>query len=533
MAKGFRPVDRDQQFLMPPDMRDWLPADHLVWFVLDAVEWLDLTAFRARHRLGGVGREAYDPAMLLALLIYAYAVGERSSRRIQRLCATDVAFRVICAQDVPDHTTIARFRQAHVEVFDDVFAQVLRLCARAGMGRLSTVAVDGTKIAANASIDASHGADWFREQARKITAEAQAVDEAEDAEFGAGRDDEVPAELADPRSRKARIAQILAEMEQERAAAEQAAAEQVGKAEQHLRRLAEGPVTGRHPAGVDPVAAAKARLARELAVRRAEIDAYAAEVAAAIAAGRRLPSGRRVTDPFGGKAVRKALAALERALAKAASATRHRNSGNSGKVAQRNLTDPDSRILPTRKGWVQGYNAQFAVSADWLVLALTLTSSPADTGELTPMMQRAVKAAELINGERDEPERLGTVLADAGYCSEDNLTAEGPDRLIATGKAHQLARQAEQDPASGPPLEDATAVEAMRHRLRTPEGAALYKKRGATVETVNAHIKDRIGLRTFSMRGMTACLGELNLAAAVHNLRRLFTTTTTDVTQTA
>ncbi|WP_030470291.1 transposase [Lentzea aerocolonigenes] len=535
MAKGFRPVDRDQQFLMPPDMREWLPADHLVWFVLDVVERLDLTAFRARHRLGGVGHEAYDPAMLLALLIYAYAVGERSSRRIQPLCGTDVAFRVICAQDVPDHTTIARFRQAHVEAFDEVFAQVLRLCARAGMGRLSTVAIDGTKIAANASIDASHGVDWFREQARTISAQAAAVDAAEDAEFGAdSRGDEVPAELADPGRRKARIAQILAEMEQEQAEAGQAAAEQAAKAEQHLVRLTQGPVTGRDPAGVDPVAAAKARLARELAVRQAEIDAYAAEVAAAIASGRRRPSGRRVADPFGGKAVRKALAALERALARAVSATQNGKNGKNGKVAQRNLTDPDSRILPTRKGWVQGYNAQFAVSADWLVLALTLTSSPADTGELTPMMQCTVTAAELINGERDAPEQLGTVLADAGYCSEDNLTAEGPDRLIATGKAHQLAQQATQDPTSGPPPEHATPIEAMRHRLRTPEGAALYKKRGATVETVNAHIKDRIGLRTFSMRGMTACLGELNLVAAVHNLRRLFTAaTTTDVIQTA
>jgi len=531
VAKGFRLVDRDQQFLLAPDMREWLPAGHLVWFVLDAVERLDLTAFRARHRLGGVGREAYDPAMLLALLIYAYAVGERSSRRIQRLCGTDVALRVICAQDVPDHTTIARFRQAHVDRFDDVFAQVLRLCARAGMGRLATVAIDGTKIAANASIDASHGADWYAEQAQRITAEAAAADAAEDAEFGVDRcGDEVPAELADPRSRKARIDQILAEMAEEQAAAEKAAKRQAGKAEQHLERLAAGPVTGRDPAGVDPVAAAKTRLARELAARQAEIDAYSAAVAAATAAGRRRPSGRQVTDPLGGKAVRKAVAALQRALATAAAAPQ--NSKNS-KMAQRNLTDPDSRILPTRKGWVQGYNAQLAVSADWLILALMLTNSPADTGELQPMLEHTEKAAELINSERDEPEELGTALADAGYCSEDNLTAEGPDRLIATGKAHHVARQAKTDPASGPPPEDATPVEAMRHRLRTPEGAALYKKRGATVETVNAHIKDRIGLRTFSMRGMTACLGELNLAAAVHNLRRLFTTTHAVTAQTA
>jgi transposase len=532
VAKGFRPVDRGQQFLMPPDMREWLPAGHLVWFVLDVVERLDLAGFRARHRLGGAGREAYDPAMLLAVLIYAYAVGERSSRRIQRLCHTDVALRVVCAQDVPDHTTIARFRQAHAVRFEEVFAQVLVLCARAGMGRLTTVAVDGTKIAANAAIDANHGVDWFREQAKKIAAEAGAVDAAEDAEFGPDRSgDEVPSELADPRGRRARIAEILAELDAERAAEQAAAAERASKAEQHLVRLAAGRVTGRDPVGVDPVAAARARLGRELAGRQAELAGYQADLAAAAAAGRKL-ARRPVTDPYGGKRVKKALAALQRALVKAA------QDGNTGSTAgsvegkiQRNVTDPDSRVLPTRAGWVQGYNAQLAVSADWLILAVLLSNSPSDCAALMPMLQRAQQAAELLNSARDTPQDLGTALADAGYCSEDNLTAPGPDRLIATGKAHQLTRAAQADPASGPPPQDATPVEAMRHRLRTPEGAALYKKRAATVEPVNGHIKDRIGLRRFSMRGLAACRGELHLAALTHNLRRMFTVTSATTIQ--
>jgi len=545
VAKGFRSVDRAQQFLLPVDMRDWLPADHLVWFVLDAVEGLDLDAFGARHRLGGVGREAYDPQMLLALLIYAYAVGERSSRRIQRLCGTDVAFRVICAQDVPDHTTIARFRQAHVGRFAEVFAQVLRLCARAGMGRLGTVAVDGTKIAADAALSASHDADWFAAQARRITAQAAAVDAAEDAEFGADRrGDEAPPELADPRSRKARIAQILAELQAEQAEQQAGAAEQAAAAEQHLARLASEPVPGRCPAGVDPVAAARARLVRELAGRRAQVDAYAARLAAATAEGRRR-GGRPVLDPLGGKRVKTALAALERALAKAATtnaaaAGKDGSAGRSkdGKVrAQRNLTDPDSRILPTRSGWVQGYNAQLAVSADHLILALTLTNSPNDCGQLLPMLDRVGRAAELINTERAaaraEPEKLGTALADAGYCTEENLTAPGPDRLIATGKGHCVVAEARTSPTTGPSPADATPIEAMHHRLRTPEGAALYKKRAATVETVNGHLKDRIGLRRFSLRGLDNCRGELTLAALVHNLRRLFTITRAVTTQAA
>ncbi len=133
MARSYRPVVRDQEFLLPPNMADWLPADHLVWFVLDVVEQLDTSRLHAQRRTGGVGRAGYDPDMLLALLIYAYATGQRSSRQIERLCTDHVAYRVVCAQDRPDHTTIARFRAAHDEAFTDLFAQVLRLCAQAGM----------------------------------------------------------------------------------------------------------------------------------------------------------------------------------------------------------------------------------------------------------------------------------------------------------------------------------------------------------------------------------------------------------------
>ena len=533
---GFRAVDRDQQFLLPVNMRDWLPDGHLVWFVLDTVAQLDIGAFRVRHRLGGAGREAYDPGMLLALLIYAYAVGERSSRQIERLCTVDVAFRVLCAQDAPDHTTIARFRRAHVPLFEQVFAQVLGLCARAGMGRLATVAIDGTKIAANASIDASHREEWFRDQARTIAEEADAVDAAEDAEFGSdARGDELPAELADPRTRAERIRRCLAEIAAEHAANDAEQAQEAATAEQHLARVAAEPVTGRDPGGVDPLAAARARLAREVAARKAEIDAYAVGVAAAKAEGRRLPTGRRVVDPFGGKRVKKALAALERALAKAATMTtkdgKDGQDGQDGKIVRRNVTDPDSRILPTRKGWIQGYNAQLAVSADYLILALMLTNNPADVGELKAMIKLIEQATQVINRERDIPEEPGTALADAGYFSEDNLNPDTDDDiepvfdlLIATGKSRHLQREARTNPASGPPPEDATATEKMRHRLRTPEGAQLYKKRGATVEPVNGHLKDRNRLRQFSMRGLTACLGELNLTATAHNINRMFTT---------
>lgn len=170
MARSYRPVIRDQEFLLPPNMADWLPEDHLVWFVLDVVDQLDTTVFHAGRRTGGVGRQGYDPDMLLALLVYAYAVGERSSRRIERLCVDHVAFRVLCGQDGPDHSTIARFRAEHEEGFADLFAQVLQLCAAAGMVKVGVVSIDGTKIAANASKGANRSRDAVREEARRIAA---------------------------------------------------------------------------------------------------------------------------------------------------------------------------------------------------------------------------------------------------------------------------------------------------------------------------------------------------------------------------
>src|SRR6516162_9177644 len=218
MAKGFRPVVRDQPFLLPPDMREWLPAGHLAWFVIDAVGALDVSRLGARQTPAGsaAGRAAYDPAVLLGLLVYGYATGVRSSRRIERACAEDVAFRVICAQDVPDHATVARFRREHfadAAAVEDLFVQVLALAAAAGLGRLGLIALDGTKVAAAASKDANRAEAGLRELARQILAEAEAADAAEDELFGDARGDELPAELADPKTRKDRIAAALAGLE--------------------------------------------------------------------------------------------------------------------------------------------------------------------------------------------------------------------------------------------------------------------------------------------------------------------------------
>ena len=193
MAQNFLACDRDQELLLPPSLREWLPEGHLAWFVIDAVAQLDLGAFYAAYRVDGQGRAAHDPAMMVALLLYAYAIGERSSRRIERRCVEDVAMRVICANQAPDHTTIARFRQRHESALAELFGEVLALCAEAGLVRVGVIAVDGTKVHANASEHATRG---YEQIAREILEEAAAVDAAEDERFGDARGDELPPELA-------------------------------------------------------------------------------------------------------------------------------------------------------------------------------------------------------------------------------------------------------------------------------------------------------------------------------------------------
>src|SRR3984885_14639701 len=187
MAKGYLRVDRDQPFLLPPDMREWLPAGHAVWLVIEAVRLLDTSAFHARRRTGGAGAAGYDPDMLVTLLVWAYANGVTSSRRIERLCSQDVAFRVTCAGDAPGHVTVARFRQQFAETAAALFAEVLVLCARLGMGKAGVVALDGTKTGANASKDANRTEEGLRKLAEDLAARHAEEDAADDALFGEGR----------------------------------------------------------------------------------------------------------------------------------------------------------------------------------------------------------------------------------------------------------------------------------------------------------------------------------------------------------
>jgi transposase len=532
MAKWYRPVDRDQPFLLPPDMREWLPGDHPVYLVIAVVaDHLDTSAFHARCKTGGAGAAGYDPDMLATVLVWGYAHGVRSSRRLEELCRTDVAFRVICGGNLPDHCTFARFRGDFPEAVGEFFGQVLILCARLGMGRLGTVALDGMKIAASASKSANRTGEGLARLAREAVAAHAAADAAEDELFGVGRrGDEVPAGAWSPRSRDERIRAALADLEAERAAAQ--AAEEA-RAEAYRARRAAGERAGCPPASA-AVAEAEANLARVRAARAARL----AELEAKYAAGQprrgyaARPDAPGIDDCF---TVRRAQAKLDAARARAAQAQRtaaEREANRRGPGPVRNITDPDSRLMPVRGGgFTQGYNTQNAVSADGLVIATELTDEQADGPWFEPMLRAAEQAAALIEAHRPasgghdpggQDAGIGLALADAGYCSEHNLTCAGPDRLIAVGKGRDLEKAARNPDGSGPDW-GGPAIQAMRERLKTPDGIAAYRHRGHIAETPHGHIKHNTGLRQLSARGKRKAAAEWTFAAAVHNLFKAIT----------
>ena len=559
VAKGFRSVNRDQQFLLAPDMREWVPAEDPVWVVISVVESLDHTRLRELRKTGGPGRAAYDPVMLLTLLVWAWAQGQRSSRRIERLCARDVAFRIICAGDVPDHVTISRFRADCAPVVQELFAQVLVLCARVGMGRLGVVALDSVKIASNASIKANRTGEGMRKAAAELAAaeaarraaaaaaaEHAATDAAEDSLFGAGKQgDQVPADLVDPSTRAQRIARALAELEAEnarRTAPARARAKRRG--EQAARRAGQleayerhREATSRSPMGSPPteirVEVLTANLAAVRARHQSRIDRWDNAV---------VRKGRRPGPVADNAMVKRTQAFLDRAIADRAAveanpaqvnpAAAHKNpntntNGNRkgkdwGGEPKRNITDPESRLMPLRGGgWLQGYNCQALTSGDGLIIATDVGNNPADATAFASMMAKADAVSGVFIAARpvQVPDTgIGTLLADTGYLSEANLQVPGPDRLVAVGKTRAVTAAATQDPATGPAPAGTSEVEKMAHRLRTPEGHQLYKQRAHIAETPFGHAKHNLGFRRFTSRGITRATAEFAFHALVHNL---------------
>jgi transposase len=512
MALSYLSCDRDQPFLMPPDLREWLPAGHLVHLVLDVVGAVDTSSLHVRHPNGGAGRPAYDPDVLLALTLYCACQRVESSRRIEQLCEVDVACRFVCANRVPDHSTIARFLKDNQDGFAALFVETLRLCAAEGMVKVGVVALDGTKIAANASLAANAGRVKLEAEAKSIVEAIVAADAADDARLGDARGDELPAGLADPSRRRDRLARL------ERCLDVVGERERSSRVAQRQERRRANADEGRKARGGRPRPGSDAAVEyaqTDLVAARSKADrrrvARADAEAAATQAGRRL----RGTKPDFDRDVCRAEAALETAK------EQRRLRGQRQvpvKAPLANVTDPDSRIMKSRAGWLQGYNAQAVVSADGVIVAAGVTTNADDTNQFVPMV--ADTCTNLVSVGIDEP--IGIVLADAGYASETNFTADGPPRLIATTKAHKLRQKLrEQPPLSGPPPPRARPHDTMQHQLLTVEGTALYKLRSQTVEPVFGQIKEARGLRRFRRRGLASVAGEWNFACAVHNTLKL------------
>src|SRR5215218_3384449 len=335
MAQNFLICDRDQPLLLPPDLREWLPEDHLAWFVIEAVDELDLEPFYAAYRADGHGRAAHEPKMMVGLLAYAYAVGGRSSRGIERRCREDVAFRVICANQAPDHATIARFRARHQEALAGLFGQVLGLCADAGLVEVGVLAVDGSKLEASAS---NHASRSYERIAAEILAEAGRIDAAEDEIHGDARGDELPEHLTTREGRRAWLREAKERLEAERAAKE------------------------------EPVPRERARrleLCRERLVEDWQTEHRANRAYEAYRARGVMRDGRRFGRP----------------------PNPHTPPATpEGKV---NVTDPDSRNVKTPRGWVQGYNAQAVCNERQIVIAAEVNVDSPDFGHLEPMVAAA------------------------------------------------------------------------------------------------------------------------------------------------
>jgi transposase len=498
---------RDQMFLLPVSMWEWIPEGHLAWFVLDVVAQMDTRALHSRPA-GAVGRRPHLPEMMLALVLYGYCCGIRFSRRLEAACRTDAAFRVICGGLSPDHATIARFVVDHERALEDLFVEGLRLCAAAGLVDLSVVALDGTKIAADASIARNRGGEWIRGEIAKLMAQTgQDACDAQDALSGVDR--AAPASETSPTGRLGRLEAALAVIEAEDAAVAAQTAQRTaaaGAASEQGRQL-----RGRKPK--DPQAAL-ARAEVDHQVARDRLAGMQADAAARQAATER---GEPPQPGLPRLRIDKATRALERAEA-GLQAARHAVEAEPAPVHRANVTDPDSRIMSTRDGWVQGYNCQAIANPNQIVLACEATQDANDVQQYEPMTRRLGET--LTRAGIIDPVALA--LADAGYWSEHNATCPGIDRLIATLKDHKQRRAArEHGHTDGPPPPEATTADEMEHLLRTPQGAAAYKQRSQLIEPVFGDRKHNRNTRRFRRRGLSAVRSEWAFINLAGNLLKL------------
>jgi transposase len=430
---NFHPIERDA-FLLPPDMSHWLAPGHLAHFVIEVVEMLDLSAFTAKFRTDGVGATAYHPKILVGVLLYGYSQGVRSSRQIERHCQEDVAYRIIAANQQPDHSTISRFVASREKELSELFVQALKMCAAAGLVKVGTLSLDGTKLKASAALDGNRTRSKLEEEIAAILAEARQEDRREDGLYGDWRGDELPPELSDPRGRRARLQACL---ERVKETEEQPRIEQTRKIEAWETRNKQGP---------EPTAL------QDLWV----------------------------------------------------------------KAAKANVTDPDSRVMKTRSGLIQGYNAQVMVTEEQIIVAADVTQQESDKLQLQPMVQQTRTNVAVLTPRA----WMGTVLTDAGYYSEANgrsMEEQHVDWLSATKKRWKIEAT-----ESKRLSECLTYKDLLERRIRTDKGRMLYRTRGMTVEPVIGQIKEVQNARRCSRRGIKAVRSEWRLTCAVHNLLKLY-----------
>jgi transposase len=504
MPQNFISCDRDQAMLMPPSLLDWVPEDHVVWTILGAVDELDLSAFYGAYRADGHGRPAFAPPMMVALLLYAYSRGNRSSRGIERACREDVAYMVISAQRAPDHSTIAEFRKRHEQALAELFTGVLGLCKQAGLVEVGVIAIDGTKIAANASLDANRS---YEAIAREILEEAAETDRREDELYGSARGDELPEQLRTREGRRAALREAKRKLDEEAAMPEGSAGKEepdegVGlelDPEQFVTRSfgrrnwfreARRGLDERRELKARPIARSRVarleestrRLEEELSVEQAANAAYEAYRGGVMKDGRRFGSPPKPHQP---------------------------PPTPTGRI---NTTDHDSRIVRTAgQPAKQGYNAQAAVNERQVVLAAEITVDSPDFGHLEPMVKATVRELKDA-GVTESPE---VVVADPGYWHKrqmEHVVAGGIQVLIPPDSGLRKGTR---------PGWDKGLYAFMRRVLATDHGEALYRKRQATVEPVFAQIKFNRRIDRFQRRGRSAVRSEWRLAAATHNLLKL------------
>jgi transposase len=460
MSKRFRVCSLDQEFLLPPSLQDWLPQDHLARFIADVVNELDLSAIYAEYeRKDGRGLSAYHPLLMTRLLLYGYCIGTTSSRKIEKATYDNVAFRYLSADQHPDHDTLASFRQEHLKALAGLFVQALRLCQKAGLVKLGNVAIDGTKIKANASThrsvdyqEISEREQHWRSEVERLLNQAQRTDQQEDQSFGVSQPaDPLPEDLANAQKRLQRLQQAKTELEQE-------AKEQLQAANDTLPS------------------------------RKAGRPSKAEQTS-------QPPKDRKQRD--------KEKKQRQRARKNAAAPGR-----------QYNFVDPDSRVMRDngQKCFVQAYNAQIAVDAHaQVIVAAELTQQTVDRQQLLPLVKSVCSTTQAT------PK---TITADAGYWDTMSLldsSMKGIEVLVSPDSNPQPT--AAPLPPSAPRNEEAIR---MREILTSPEGKARYALRKSTVEPVFGQIKEARGIRRFRLRGLLKVTSEWKLICATHNLLKLF-----------